>query len=168
MGRGSRTEGVGSLLVNSVSIGRIEVIGRNRKCAEKVDREFSRFCFFFSFFSPSPFLPRFSPVPRYARRDASCTTRKLVIYVSGRKLAIEGTATCYRHCGERREKVRVTSICLVRETVIYCFFFRQGSYAFTRQATRGKRRYVPPRLFEHERKLHPRVFILPKLPSSLF
>lgn len=126
MGRGSRTEGVGSLLVNSVSIGRIEVIGRNRKCAEKVDREFSRFCFFFSFFSPSPFLPRFSPVPRYARRDASCTTRKLVIYVSGRKLAIEGTATCYRHCGERREKVRVTSICLVRETVIYCFFFSSG------------------------------------------
>lgn len=165
MGRGSRTEGVGSLLVNSVSIGRIEVIGRNRKCAEKVDREF--FVFFFFFF-PLPVSSAFLSVPRYARRDASCTTRKLVIYVSGRKLAIEGTATCYRHCGERREKVRVTSICLVRETVIYCFFFRQGSYAFIRQATRGKRRYVPPRLFEHERKLHPRVFILPKLPSSLF
>lgn len=161
MGRGSRTEGVGSLLVNSVSIGRIE--SARRKWTEN----FRGFVFFFFFFR-LPVSSAFLSVPRYARRDASCTTRKLVIYVSGRKLAIEGTATCYRHCGERREKVRVTSICLVRETVIYCFFFWQGSYAFTRQATRGKRRYVPPRLFEHERKLHPRVFILRKLPSSLF
>ena len=153
--------------VNRCRTGRIEVIGRNRKCVEKVDRGwgFSGFRFFFLFFPFFSFrvsLCRDTPVVIF-RVVSICARRGNTgdIYASGRKFAIQSTATCYRHCGERREKVRVTSICARNCYPLLLFFFGgERSYAFIRRATRGKRRYVPPRLF-NTRENNPRVFILP-------
>lgn len=85
------------------------------------------FSFFFSFFFLFSFrvsLCRDTPVVIF-RVVSICARRGNTgdIYASGRKFAIQSTATCYRHCGERREKVRVTSICARNCYPLLLFFF---------------------------------------------